>query len=75
MAQIPMNDQGNTKHHILDACEQSLQRLQTDYMEQFESLLPTLEIELNEDDLQFCDTFVAPGAHVTSYFNPSLWMK
>lgn len=27
------NDQGNSKHHILDACEQSLHRLQTDYID------------------------------------------
>jgi aryl-alcohol dehydrogenase-like predicted oxidoreductase len=27
------NDLGNSKHHILDACEQSLQRLRTDYID------------------------------------------
>jgi aryl-alcohol dehydrogenase-like predicted oxidoreductase len=27
------NDLGNTKHHILNACEQSLKRLQTDYID------------------------------------------
>lgn len=44
-------------------------------IEQFESLLPAVEVVLNEDDLQFCDTLVAPGTHVTSYFNTSLWMS
>lgn len=27
------NDLGNSKHHILDACEESLKRLQTDYID------------------------------------------
>jgi aryl-alcohol dehydrogenase-like predicted oxidoreductase len=27
------NDLGNSRHHILDACEQSLRRLQTDYID------------------------------------------
>jgi aryl-alcohol dehydrogenase-like predicted oxidoreductase len=27
------NDQGNSRHHILDACAQSLKRLQTDYID------------------------------------------
>ena len=27
------NDQGNSRHHILDACEQSLKRLKTDYID------------------------------------------
>ena len=27
------NDSGNSRHHILDACEKSLQRLQTDYID------------------------------------------
>ena len=44
-------------------------------MEQFESLLPALEVELDEADLQFCDSLVSPGTHVTSYFNTSLWMR
>ena len=44
-------------------------------MEQFESLLPALEVELDENDLQFFDSLVAPGTFVTSYFNTSLWMR
>ena len=44
-------------------------------MEQFESLLPALEVELDEIDLQFFDSLVAPGTFVTSYFNTSLWMR
>ena len=27
------NDQGNTRHHLLDACEKSLKRLQTDHID------------------------------------------
>ena len=33
-------------------------------LEQFKSLLPALDITLDEEDLQFCDTLVPPGACV-----------
>ena len=44
-------------------------------LEQLESLLPSVEIRLTDDDLKFCDTLVPPGTHVTSFFNTSRWMK
>jgi aryl-alcohol dehydrogenase-like predicted oxidoreductase len=43
-------------------------------LEQFESLLPALDISLTDADLQFCDELVPPGTFVTSYFNTSKWM-
>ena len=43
-------------------------------MDQFESLLPAVDVKLNEDDLKFCDELVMPGTFVTSYFNTSKWM-
>jgi aryl-alcohol dehydrogenase-like predicted oxidoreductase len=43
-------------------------------MDQFESLLPAVDVKLNEDDMKFCDELVAPGTFVTSYFNTSRWM-
>jgi aryl-alcohol dehydrogenase-like predicted oxidoreductase len=45
------NDLGNTKHHIINSCEESLRRLKTDY----------IDIELDEPDLRFCDALVPPG--------------
>jgi len=44
-------------------------------LEQFKSLLPALDITLDEGDLQFCDTLVPPGACVVNYFNTAGWMK
>jgi aryl-alcohol dehydrogenase-like predicted oxidoreductase len=42
---------------------------------QFESLLPTVDVQLDEDDVKFCDELVPPGSFVTNYFNTSRWMK
>jgi aryl-alcohol dehydrogenase-like predicted oxidoreductase len=44
-------------------------------LEQFKSLLPALDITLDEEDLQFCDTLVPPGACVANYFNTTGWIK
>lgn len=44
-------------------------------LEQIESLLPAVDIALDEQDLEFCDDLVPPGTYVTSYFNTSKWMK
>jgi aryl-alcohol dehydrogenase-like predicted oxidoreductase len=59
------NDLGNTKHHILNSCEESLKRLKTDY----------IDIELDGPDLKFCDALVPPGTYVSNHFNTSNWMK
>jgi aryl-alcohol dehydrogenase-like predicted oxidoreductase len=59
------NDLGNTKHHIINSCEESLRRLKTDY----------IDIELDEPDLKFCDALVPPGTYVSNHFNTSNWMK
>jgi len=42
---------------------------------QFESLLPTLDITLDQADLEFCDALVPPGTYVSNHFNTSNWMK
>ncbi len=42
---------------------------------QFESLLPAVDIRLDEQDLNFCDTLVPPGGNVANFFNTSGWMK
>lgn len=44
-------------------------------LEQFESLLPAIDIKLDETDLSFCDSLAPPGAYVANYFNTSRWMK
>jgi aryl-alcohol dehydrogenase-like predicted oxidoreductase len=44
-------------------------------LEQFEELLPSMEIQLNQSDLNFCDQLVPPGTYVSNHFNTSKWMK
>jgi aryl-alcohol dehydrogenase-like predicted oxidoreductase len=41
---------------------------------QLEELLPSIEVVVDDDDIEFCDALVTPGTHVTSYFNTSRWM-
>jgi aryl-alcohol dehydrogenase-like predicted oxidoreductase len=36
-------------------------------------MLPAVEIELSEDDLQFCDTLVPFGQHLSDHFNTAGW--
>ena len=43
-------------------------------LEQLESLLPAVEVRLNESDRDFCDDLVPPGRYVTSFFNTAAWM-
>jgi aryl-alcohol dehydrogenase-like predicted oxidoreductase len=42
------NDQGNTRLHILQACEDSLQRLQTDYIDLYQMHRPSPSIPIDE---------------------------
>jgi aryl-alcohol dehydrogenase-like predicted oxidoreductase len=42
---------------------------------QFESLLPALDITLDQADLEFCDALVPPGTYVSNHFNTSNWMR
>lgn len=44
-------------------------------LEQFEELLPSIEIQLDQSDLEFCNNLVPPGGFVSNHFNTSLWMK
>jgi len=44
-------------------------------LKQFEELLPSMDIELDEPDLKFCDALVPPGTYVSNHFNTSNWMK
>ena len=44
-------------------------------LKQFSNLIPALDIVLDDNDLEFCDTLVPPGTHVVNYFNTSLWMR
>src|SRR4030043_1377336 len=43
--------------------------------EQFEDLLPSADIKLDESDFKFCDAIVPPGTYVSNHFNTSNWMK
>jgi 1-deoxyxylulose-5-phosphate synthase len=44
-------------------------------LEHFQDLLPSAAIELDESDLQFCDSLVRPGTNASNQFNTSGWMK
>ncbi len=44
-------------------------------LEQLETLLPSVAIQLDESDLSFCDLLVPPGTYVSNHFNTSFWMK
>ncbi len=44
-------------------------------LEQLESLLPSVDIKLTEEDIQFFDELVAPGRCVVNYFNTAKWMN
>lgn len=44
-------------------------------LEQFEDLLPSADIKLDDSDFRFCDQLVPPGTYVSNHFNTSNWMK
>ena len=44
-------------------------------LDQFESLLPSVDIPFEESDFRFCDSLVSPGTYVSNHFNTSFWMK
>lgn len=43
-------------------------------LEQLESLLPAVDVRLDESDRGFCDDLVPSGRYVTSFFNTAAWM-
>ncbi len=54
------NDQGNTRYHILKACEDSLRRLQTDHIDLYQLHRPSLTIPQDET-LRALDDLVRAG--------------
>lgn len=42
------NDQGNSRRHLLQACHDSLRRLQTDYIDLYQMHRPSMEIPVDE---------------------------
>jgi len=44
-------------------------------LEQFENLVPSVDIKFDESDSKFCDALVPPGTYVSNHFNTSNWMK
>lgn len=41
----------------------------------FEDLIGAVEVSLDASDLEFCDTLVPPGTHVSDHFNSAGWKK
>ncbi len=42
---------------------------------QLQDLLPSFQLKMDEDTLDYCDLLVPPGRYVTSFFNTADWMK
>jgi aryl-alcohol dehydrogenase-like predicted oxidoreductase len=54
------NDRGNSRYHIMRACEESLRRLQTDHIDLYQLHRPSLEIPQDET-LRALDDLVRAG--------------
>ncbi|MCD6120428.1 MAG: aldo/keto reductase [Spirochaetales bacterium] len=44
-------------------------------IDQFTELIGASNINLNNEDIEFCDSLVPPGRFVSNHFNTSRWMK
>jgi aryl-alcohol dehydrogenase-like predicted oxidoreductase len=76
------NDRGNSRHHLLRACEDSLRRLQTDHIDLYQLHRPDFEVPLEEtlrtlDDLvhqgkvRYIGSSTAPAWHIVE----GLWVS
>jgi 1-deoxyxylulose-5-phosphate synthase len=70
-----VNDRGNSRHHIVQACEESLRRLRTDHIDLYQTHRPDFDVPLDEtlgalDDLvhhgkvRYIGSTTAPAWHV-----------
>jgi aryl-alcohol dehydrogenase-like predicted oxidoreductase len=65
------NDRGNSRRHILQACDDSLRRLQTDYIDLYQLHRPSPEIPV-EETLYALDMLVQAARCATSVRPPTL---
>ena len=64
------NDQGNSRYHLMRACEDSLRRLGTDHIDLYQIHRPSLEIPQDET-LRALDDLVRSGKCATSAARPT----
>ncbi len=69
-----VNDQGNSRRHILKACEDSLRRLQTDYIDLYQLHRANLEIPIDETLGALTDLVRAGKVHYIGCSNFAAWM-
>ena len=76
------NAQGNSRYHIIKACEQSLRRLQTDYIDLYQIHRPQSDIPI-EESLRAMDDLIKAGkvryigtsTFAAWQFTESLWIS
>ena len=65
------NDRGNSRYHIIKACEDSLRRLQSDHIDLYQIHRPSLDIPQDET-LRALDDLCVPEKCATSAVQPFL---
>ncbi len=67
------NDEGLSRRHILAACDASLRRLQTDYLDLYQSHMPDLDTPLDETLRAFDDLVRAGKVRYVGCSNYAAW--
>jgi 1-deoxyxylulose-5-phosphate synthase len=65
------NDSGNSRYHIIKACEDSLRRLQTDHIDLYQLHRPPSLTVPQDETLRAFDDLVRPARCATSAAPPT----